>query len=73
MRVTIKAARVNANLTQAAFAKAVGVGVKTVQNWESGASSPRADKMPEICCVLGCKIEDIIFLPLNCGLTAKEG
>lgn len=67
MRVTIKAARVNANLTQGAFAKRVGVGVKTVQNWEAGASSPRADKMPEICAVLGCKIEDIIFLPTNCG------
>ena len=67
MRVTIKAARVNADLTQSAFAKAVGVGVKTVQNWESGASSPRADKMPEICTVLGCEIKDIIFLPKNCG------
>ena len=67
MRVTIKAARVNANLTQAGFAKQIRVGVKTVQNWESGASSPRADKMPEICKVLGCKIEDIIFLPTDCG------
>lgn len=67
MRVTIKAARVNRNLTQTAFAKKVGVGVKTVQNWESGVTSPRADKMPLICSVLECKIEDIIFLPTNCG------
>lgn len=67
MRITIKAARVNVGLTQSAFAKAIGVGVKTVQNWESGASCPRADKMPEICSVLKCRIEDIIFLPTNCG------
>lgn len=67
MRITIKAARVNVGLTQSAFAKSIGVGVKTVQNWESGASCPRADKMPEICSVLKCKIEDIIFLPTNCG------
>ena len=67
MRVSIKAARVNANLTQDAFAKKIGVGVKTIQNWESGSSSPRADRMPEICKVLGCKIDDIIFLPTNCG------
>lgn len=67
MRVTLKAARVNADLTQAQFAKKVGVGEKTVQNWESGASSPRADKMPCICKVLGCQIEDIIFLPKNYG------
>lgn len=67
MRVTIKGARHNKNMTQTDFAKAVGVGVRTVQNWESGASSPRADKMPEICEVLGCSINDIIFLPKNCG------
>lgn len=67
MRVTIKAARVNVGLNQADFAKAIGVGVRTVQSWESGASSPRADKMPEICSVLKCEIEDIIFLPSNCG------
>lgn len=67
MRVTIKAARVNKDLTQTEFAKAVGVSVKTVMNWENGVSSPRADKMPEICEVLGCQINDIIFLPTNCG------
>ena len=67
MRVTIKAARVNKDLTQAEFAEAVGVGVRTVQNWETGASSPRADMMPTICGVLDCKIDDIIFLPSNCG------
>ena len=71
MQVTIKAARVNAGLTQANFAKRIGVAEKTVQNWESGASSPRADKMPQICTVLDCEIEDIIFLPRGCGLTAK--
>lgn len=67
MKVTMKAARVNVGLTQNEFAKKVGVGVKTVQNWESGASAPRADKMPEICEVLNCNIGDIIFLPTNCG------
>lgn len=67
MRMTIKALRVNVGLTQIEFAKKVNVNVKTVQNWESGASCPRADKMPEICTVLGCQINDIIFLPTNCG------
>ena len=67
MRVTMKAARVNAGLTQAEFADKAGVGVKTVQNWESGSSAPRADKMPEICEILQCNIGDIIFLTKNCG------
>lgn len=67
MQVTIKAARTNKGLTQLDFSKAIGVGVRTVQNWEAGESCPRADKMPEICQVLGCTVEDIIFLPKNCG------
>lgn len=67
MRVTFKAARINRNLTQPELAKALGVGVRTIQNWESGASSPRADMMPEICKVLACETNDIIFLPRNCG------
>lgn len=67
MRVTLKAARVNKELTQEAFAKAVGVGAKTVANWENGVSSPRADKLPEICRVLGCETDDLIFLSANCG------
>ena len=67
MRVTMRAARVNADLTQAEFAKKIGVGLKTVQNWEAGSSSPRADMMPAICKALGCQIGDIIFLPKNYG------
>lgn len=62
MRVSIKAARVNKDMTQPELAKAVGVGVRTIQNWESGASSPRADKMPEICAVLGCEMDDIAWV-----------
>lgn len=67
MRVTIKAARINKNMTQPEFAKAIGVGVRTVQNWESGASNPRADMMPVICKALECEFDDLIFLTTNCG------
>ena len=61
MRVTIKAARVNKDLTQESFAKAIDVGLRTVQSWEAGVSSPRADKMLEICAVLGCEMDDIVW------------
>jgi len=67
MRITIRAARVNARLTQTEAANALNIGLKTLQNWESGASCPRADKMPEICKLYGCNTDDIIFLPVNCG------
>jgi len=62
MRVTIKAARVNKDMTQESFAKAIDVGLRTVQSWEAGASSPRADKMLEICAVLGCEMDDIVWV-----------
>ena len=67
MRITLKAARVNAELTQAEAAKELKVGIRTIQNWESGMSSPRADKMPDICALYKCTMNDIIFLPSDCG------
>lgn len=67
MRVTIRAARVNAGYSQEEAAKKLNVGVKTIQNWEAGATSPRADKMADICALYKCTLDDIIFLPTNCG------
>lgn len=67
MRVTMKAARVNANLSQANAAKALNIGLKTLQNWEAGVTFPRADRLKEICNLYGCGLEDIIFLPHNRG------
>ena len=67
MRITMKAARVNANLSQATAAKALNIGLKTLQNWESGVTFPRADRLKEICALYGCNLEDIIFLPNNHG------
>ncbi len=62
MQVTMRAARINANLSQIEAAKRLGIGLKTLQNWESGVTSPRVDKMPAICHLYGCTMEDIIFL-----------
>ena len=67
MKVTLRAARVNAGYLQSDVAEKLGVGLRTVQNWESGKSSPRADQMPDICALYGCTTDDIIFLPKNCG------
>lgn len=36
VKISLKAARVNANLTQNEVAQAVGVTGKTVSNWETG-------------------------------------
>ena len=71
MKVTLKAARVNAGLTQAAAAEKLGIGESTLQQWETGKRCPRADRMGEICDLYGCSTDDIIFLPINYGKTVK--
>lgn len=67
MRVTLRAARVNAGYLQSEVAEKLNVGLKTVQNWEAGRTSPRADQVPAICSLYNCETHDIIFLPKNCG------
>ena len=62
MQVSMRAARINANLSQMEAAKRLQIGLKTLQNWEAGVTSPRVDKMPAICNLYGCTMEDIIFL-----------
>jgi len=39
-KISLRAARVNAGLTQDRAAKALGVTRKTLQNWEKGVTSP---------------------------------
>lgn len=64
-KLTIKAARVNANLTQEELAKRVGVSKDTVGKWERGTSFPSVLKIPLIEKACNIKYEDIIFLPNN--------
>lgn len=59
MRISLKAARVDKDLTQTEVAVAVGVTKKTVGAWESGKSMPKADKIDLLCQVLGKTYDDI--------------
>lgn len=62
MAWSLKAARVNAGMTQKESAKALGVSEKTVVNWEKGESYPLADKFLEMCALYKVSADDI-FLP----------
>lgn len=61
MRISLKAARINANLTQAEMARRLGVGKKTVGSWESGKTKPKLDKVEPICSLLGVGYDDIMW------------
>lgn len=61
MKLTLKAARVNAGLTQTEFADALGVSKMTVLEWEKGKRRVRPVYMPMIAQVTGVSVSDIIL------------
>lgn len=71
MKVTLKGARVNANLTQKQVAEKLCVSNKTVCNWEKGICFPNAVQIDKICELYSASYDDIIFLP-DSSLKANE-
>jgi transcriptional regulator with XRE-family HTH domain len=65
VRITLKAARINRNLSQKDAAKALNVSNKTLCNWENGLSVPKADKIDSICELYGVPYDNLIFLSDN--------
>lgn len=62
IRMTLKAARINRNLSQKEAAKALKVSNKTLWNWENGLSVPKADKIGPICELYKVPYDNLIFL-----------
>lgn len=64
-KITLKAARVNAKLTQKEAAKKLKISNKTLCNWENGASMPKADKIDAICALYSIPYDQLIFFKPN--------
>ena len=62
MPITIKAARVNQNLTQAEAAKALKISLASLQNYEAVRRYPNVEIIKRIENVYGVEYKDIIFL-----------
>jgi len=60
--ISMKAARVNAELTQAEIAGIMGVSNKTIINWETGKVVPKPAQFKMYCDIVG-RPEDDILLP----------
>ncbi len=69
--MTLKAARVNKELTQKKAADLIGVNVSTLSKWEKGKSYPTNKRIPKILEVYGVSYDEIIFLPVNYTLNVK--
>lgn len=63
MAITLKAARVNRGLTQKQAAKMLGIGEKTLFNYEAGTSFPDVPMINKILKLYEAKYDDINFLP----------
>jgi transcriptional regulator with XRE-family HTH domain len=63
VKISMRAARVNAGLSQKEAAIRLGVSNKTIGNWENGITFPPADKIPAICELYGVPYDQINFLP----------
>ena len=62
MQVTMKAMRVNAEMSQDQASKAIGITKRTLAKWESHETFPNAVQLKRLCEVYGCEMNDI-FLP----------
>ena len=62
MKITMKAARVNAGVPQQEIAKALGVTPGAVSQWESGKAKISAENFAKYCELIGTDPKNI-FLP----------
>lgn len=62
LMITLKAARVNAGMTQDEVAKKAGITVQTLSSWEIGKSVPSPLNVFGLCSIYGISVDNI-FLP----------
>lgn len=60
-RVSLKAARINADLLQSDVAKRLGVSKESVANWERGKTAPRSTTLVRLCQMYNVPINAIIL------------
>lgn len=65
LRISLKAARVNAGLSQKTVAETLNVSNKTISSWENGDTFPSIKYIATLCKLYNVSYDDIIFLPSN--------
>lgn len=67
MAITLKAARVNAGLTQREAAKKLGISKATLASYEMYKTKPDIERAKQIADLYGTTVDGIIFLPKGCA------
>lgn len=63
LKITLKAARVNAGISQKNAAAYLGINNNTLCRWERGVSYPSAKYVSMMCRLYNIDYDDICFLP----------
>ena len=56
LKISLAAARVNAELTQDEVAKCLGIGKQPLVSWEKGRTEPKASQLAKLCELYGVPI-----------------
>ena len=71
MKITLRAARVNANLTLEEAAKALGIAKNTLISYEKYRTIPDMAMGAAMASLYGTSVDNLIFLPKDCALSTK--
>lgn len=63
IRISLAAARVNANMTQDEASKELHISKQTLVNWEKGITQPKIDQAERMSELYKMPYQNIIFLP----------
>ena len=72
MKITLKAARVNAGLTQDDVARILKKSKNTIVSYEKGRSSPSVETGKALAALYNTSVDDLIFLPCDCALSTTK-
>lgn len=72
IKFTLKALRINKNLTQKEASEKLGITKETLSNWENAKSFPNVKQIKNIEKLYDVTYDNIIFLPNNHGKTVRK-
>lgn len=61
MQISLKAARIGADMTQDDVAKEMGMNTATIAKWEQGKTLPTVDRFALLCRLYGVSMDDILL------------
>ena len=71
VKISLRAARVNAGFSQKEVAISLGISNKTLSSWENGDTFPSVEKIERLCELYNLSYDEINFLPKKFALSEQ--